>query len=215
MNSFNYIVFDFDGTIADSRSVFILLYNELAHKHGYGILTDENLDELRSLSIPQRCKALGVPLYKIPFIAAAIIKKYKVAVAGLQFNEGMKELLLLLQDNNIRFAVLSSNSKENIAEFFSLNDMAVANIYSSRSVFGKHILINKFLKHKNLKPSEILYVGDELRDVVACHKSGVKVAWVSWGFDTEQSLKNNKPDYHIDSPAQILSLVLAKPVAIV
>lgn len=215
MNSFNYIVFDFDGTIADSRSVFISLYNELAHKHGYGILTEENLDELRSLSIPQRCKALGVPLYKIPFIAAAIIKKYKAAITGLQFNEGMKELLLSLEKNKIKFAVLSSNDKENIQQFFDLNKIAVADIYSSRSVFGKHTLINKFLKQKNLKPSEILYVGDELRDVVACHKSNVKVAWVSWGFDSALSLKNNKPDYHIDSPAQILSLVLAKPVVIV
>lgn len=215
MNSFKYIVFDFDGTIADSRSVFISLYNDLAHKHGYRILTDENLDELRSLSIPQRCKELGVPLYKIPFIASAIIKKYKVAIAGLQFNEGIKELLLSLESNKIKFAILSSNDKENIRQFFDVNKMTVLDIFTSRSIFGKHILLNKFLKQKNLKPSEILYVGDELRDVVACQKSNVKVAWVSWGFDSIQSLKNNKPDYHIDSPAQILSLVLAKPVAIV
>lgn len=215
MNSFKYIVFDFDGTIADSRSVFISLYNELAHKHSYGILTQDNLDELRSLSIPQRCKVLGVPLYKIPFIAAAIIKKYKAAIAGLQFNEGMKEVLFSLESNKISFAVLSSNDKENIQQFFDLNKMTVTDIFSSRSVFGKHIHINKFLKQKNLQPSEILYVGDELRDVIACQKSGVKVAWVSWGFDSAQSLKNNKPDYHIDSPAQIVSLVLSKPVAIV
>jgi len=215
MNNYKYIVFDFDGTIADSRSVFISLYNELAHKYGYGILTEENLDELRSLSIPQRCKVLGVPLYRIPFLASAIIKKYKASVSGLQFNEGMKPLLQSLERNNIRFAVLSSNAKENIEQFFNLNRMAVADIFSYRSVFGKHILINKFLKQKKLKPSEILYVGDELRDVVACHKSAVKIAWVSWGYDSAQSLKNNKPDYHIDSPAQILSLVLAKPVVIV
>ncbi|ALM49638.1 hypothetical protein AMR72_12420 [Flavobacterium psychrophilum] len=215
MNNYKYIVFDFDGTIADSRSVFISLYNELAHKHGYGILTDENLDELRSLSIPQRCKVLGVPLYKIPFIASAIISKYKTSVAGLQFNEGMKQLLQSLERNNIKFAVLSSNAKENIEQFFDLNRLVVADIFSSRSVFGKHILINKFLKKKGLHPSEILYVGDELRDVVACHKSNVKVAWVSWGYDSLQSFKDNKPDYYIDSPAQILSLVLSKPVAIV
>jgi phosphoglycolate phosphatase len=100
----------------------------------------------------------------------------------LQFNEGMKELLLSLAQNNMRFAVLSSNSKSNIEHFFELNKISCKDIFCSRSVFGKHILINKFLKQKNLKPSEILYVGDELRDVIACRKSDVPMAWGKLGI---------------------------------
>lgn len=215
MNPYKFIVFDFDGTIADSRSLFIELYNELALKHDYNLLNEDNLDVLRSISISERCKLLGVPIYRIPFLASTIIKKYKASVPQLQFNEGMKELLLSLGSNHIPCAVLSSNSKENIQKFFELNGIVNSDIFSSRSIFGKHHLINKFLKQKNLKPSDILYVGDELRDVIACRKSGVAVAWVSWGYDSEESLKNNKPDYHIDSPAQILSLVLHKPVVAV
>lgn len=214
MESYKYIVFDFDGTIADSRSVFISMYNELAEKHNYLPMTEDNLQELRAMSITERSKMLGVPLYKIPFLAAAIIKKYKNAVPLLQFNEGMKELLLSLAENKVKFAVLSSNSKSNIQEFFDLNGVKCKHIYSSRSIFGKHILINKFLKEKNLKPSDILYIGDEVRDVVACRKSGVKMAWVSWGYDILQSLVNNKPDYHIDDPAQILSLALGHLVIV-
>lgn len=215
MTPFKYIVFDFDGTIADSRAVFLVLYNEIADKNGYQQLTEENLEEMRGFSIGERCRLLGVPMYRIPFIASAIIKKYKASVPSLQFNEGMKELLLSLAQNNMRFAVLSSNSKSNIEHFFELNKVSCKDVFCSRSVFGKHILINKFLKQKGLKPSEILYVGDELRDVIACRKSGVAVAWVSWGYDSEESITNNRPDYHIDSPAQILSLVLHKPVVIV
>lgn len=215
MTPFKYIVFDFDGTIADSRAVFLTLYNEIAIKNGYHQLTEENLEEMRGISIAERCRLLGVPLYKIPFIASAIIKKYKAAVPSLLFNEGMRELLVSLTENNKPFAVLSSNSKSNIEAFFKINNITNNNVFCSRSVFGKHILINKFLKEKGLKPAEILYVGDELRDVVACRKSGVSIAWVSWGYDSEESLKNNKPDYHIDSPAQILSLVLHKPVVAV
>jgi phosphoglycolate phosphatase len=215
MSPYKFIVFDFDGTIADSRSLFIELYNELALKHDYSLLNDENLDVLRGVSISERCRLLGVPMYRIPFLASAIIKKYKASISRLHFNEGMKELLLSLGSNHIPCAVLSSNSKENIQKFFDLNGMANSDIFSSRSVFGKHRLINKFLKQKKLKPAEILYVGDELRDVIACRKSDVNVAWVSWGYDSEESLNNNKPDYHIDSPAQILSLVLHKPVVAV
>lgn len=215
MNPYKFIVFDFDGTIADSRSLFIELYNEIAFKNNYLPLNEDNLDEIRSLSISERCKILGVPMYKIPFLASTIIRRYKASIPELEFNEGMKELLLSLTDNRIKFAVLSSNSKTNIEQFFRQNKVRCKRIYGSRSLFGKHHLINKFLKEKDVKPSEILYVGDELRDIIACRKSGVDAAWVSWGYDNEKALENNKPDYLIDSPAQILSLVLHKPVVAV
>lgn len=212
MQPYKYIVFDFDGTLVDSRSIFISLYNELAVKHGYALMTEDNLPHLRSLSISERCKYLNVPLYKIPFLVSAIIKKYKDAVPQLEFNKGVEQLLSSLAENNIQYAVLSSNSKKNIAQFFELKGIVNDDICCSRSVFGKHVLLNKFLKEKKLGASEILYVGDELRDVIACRKSGVKVAWVSWGYDNEQVLKNNKPDHVLHDPVDILELALQKPV---
>ena len=214
MQPYKYIVFDFDGTIADSRELFISLYNTLAEKNGYVAMTKDNLQQLRGMSIAQRCKMLNVPLYKIPFIASAIIKQYKGAVTGLEFNPGMKGLLESLIENEVPFAVLSSNSKENIEQFLDYNGIECTDVFSSRSVFGKHILINKFLKYKQLKPEEILYVGDELRDVIACQKCGVPVAWVSWGYDSIESLEKNKPDYQIDNPAQVLALALGQRVIV-
>lgn len=211
MQPYKYIVFDFDGTLVDSRSIFISLYNELAVKHGYTLMTEDNLPHLRSLSISERCKYLNVPLYRIPFMVSAVIKKYKDAVPQLGFNEGVEQMLGSLTENNIQYAVLSSNSKKNIAQFFELQGIVNDNIYCSRSIFGKHVLLNKFLKEKKLEPSEILYVGDELRDVIACQKSNVKVAWVSWGYDDELVLKNNKPDHVLHDPADILELALQKP----
>lgn len=212
MQPYKYIVFDFDGTLVDSRSIFISLYNELAVKHGYALMTEDNLPHLRSLSISERCKYLNVPLYKIPFLVSAVIKKYKDAVPQLEFNKGVEQLLSSLAENNIQYAVLSSNSKKNIAQFFELKGIVNDDIYCSRSVFGKHVLLNKFLKEKKLEASEIFYVGDELRDVIACRKSGVKVAWVSWGYDNEQVFKNNKPDHILHDPVDILELALQKPV---
>lgn len=212
MKPYKYIVFDFDGTLVDSRSIFISLYNELAVKHGYTLMTEDNLPHLRSLSISERCNYLNVPLYRIPFMVSAVIKKYKDAVPQLEFNEGVEQMLISLTENNIQYAVLSSNSKKNIAQFFELQGIVNDNIYCSRSIFGKHVLLNKFLKEKKLEPSEILYIGDELRDVIACQKSKVKVAWVSWGYDDEQALKNNKPDHVLHDPADILKLALQKPI---
>ena len=205
--NYKYIVFDFDGTLVDSRTLFISLYNKLAARKGYTPMTPENLQHLRTLSIPERCRLLGVPIYKIPFLIGPIMKEYGQSIGNLQFNPGVEEMLDTLSQKGIAYAVLSSNSKKNIEAFFSLKGARGANdIFCSRSIFGKHVLLDKFLKAKDLKPAEILYVGDELRDIEACRKTGVPVAWVSWGYDAETAIENDKPDYIIHEPADILSL---------
>jgi len=72
-----YVIFDFDGTLADSKEVFISVYNQIAAKKGYRQIESGNLEYLRSLSIPERCKYLKVPIYRIPFMATEFLSLYK------------------------------------------------------------------------------------------------------------------------------------------
>jgi phosphoglycolate phosphatase len=202
-----YVVMDFDGTIADSKEVVISLYNELAGQKGYKHITAENIEKLRGMGIPGRCKYLGIPLYKIPFIVSAILRDYNHAAGRMQFNGGMKEVLLSLAKKGIPYAILSTNSKKNIEAFFKAQDTEAGVLYCSKSVFGKDILLRRFLKDYKLKAADILYIGDESRDVTACRKTGVKIAWVSWGYDAYASLHNNPPDYVINTPPELLSLI--------
>lgn len=51
-----YIVFDFDGTLVDSQNIFVPIYNQLAEKHGYKTVSEEEIEPLRKLTISERCK---------------------------------------------------------------------------------------------------------------------------------------------------------------
>ncbi|AWH84845.1 HAD family hydrolase [Flavobacterium album] len=204
---YKYIVFDFDGTLVDSRGIFLSLYNALAAKYGYAPMTADNLEYLRGLSIGERCKVLKVPMYRLPFLASAVIKGYKAAIPSLQFNEGMQEMLRSLSAQGMPFAILSSNSKSNIKEFFTLREMAVDAVYTSSKIFGKDKMLQKFLKDKSLDASEILYVGDEARDIIACKKARVKVAWVSWGYDSHAAITGLEPDHIINYPSELLEII--------
>lgn len=204
---FKHIAFDFDGTLVDSRAAFLSLYNEFAAQHGYLPMTPDNIEHLRGLDIAGRCKYLKVPMYKLPFIVAAALKKYKSLLPELEFNEGIKELLETFSAKGMPYTLVSSNSKSNIREFFALQGAPVEDIYTSGKIFGKDKMLKKLLKDKNVHASEILYVGDELRDVIACHKAGVKVAWVSWGYDALAALENNTPDYIIHHPQELHNIL--------
>ena len=205
-----YVIFDFDGTLADSKEVFISVYNQIAAKKGYRQIESGNLQYLRSLTIPERCKYLNVPMYRIPFMATEFLSLYKTELQQVKLIDGIKELLAGLNVIGCQTAIISSNTEQNIARFLLLNNVeSITKIYCKASLFGKDKLIAKFLKKYDLSPNQVLYVGDETRDIVACQKAGVKIAWVEWGYDTKEAATAARPDYLVASPAEILSIVKA------
>ncbi|WP_297332737.1 HAD hydrolase-like protein [Flavobacterium sp.] len=207
MERYKYILFDFDGTVADSKPVVLSVYNELAARRGYTKIEAYNIDKLRSLSIKSRCRELNVPLYKIPFIAAYVIKQYGKSLHQLTFNPGVEDLLGNLTKEGISYAILSTNAVRNISGFFQLQNLSCPEIYTSSKVFGKHRLMKKFLKQKKFQPNEVLYVGDELRDIIACRKCGIPVAWAAWGYDAPEALTANPPDYVLNNPEDLLQII--------
>lgn len=88
-----YIVFDFDGTLVDSQNIFVPIYNQLAEKHGYKAVKEDEIEHLRKLTMPERCKQLNVPLYKLPILALEFYKLYQPAIKDLILFHGMKEVL--------------------------------------------------------------------------------------------------------------------------
>jgi len=203
-----HVVFDFDGTLVDSKGIFLNIYNGMAQQKGYVQMTPDNIEHLRTLSITKRCSYLNIPLYQIPFVAVRFIRKYREAIPLLEFNSGVEGMLKELDKAKVPYSILSSNSHENIAVFFEKKRLRAPDIFCSSNIFGKDRVLAKFLKIKKLDKSDILYVGDELRDVVACRKIGVKIAWVSWGYDSIEALQDHQPDYVIDDPNALCDLVL-------
>ena len=97
------ILFDFDGTLVNSKAILIKLYNEVALQKGYKLLTKDNIEYLHSITIKERCKYLGIPLYKIPFVVNRLIKDLYSSIASLEFQEGVKEVLYNLVENDYSF----------------------------------------------------------------------------------------------------------------
>jgi HAD-hyrolase-like len=54
---------------------------------------------------------------------------------------------------------------------------------------------------------DILFVGDETRDIEACQKVGIRIAAVTWGYNSRRSLVAMKPDFVFDDPQELVSLL--------
>lgn len=93
-----HVVFDFDGTIVESRYLAVELLNQLAEKYGFRKIKEKEFEHFRSLSIMQRCKAIHVPVYVIPIIYSELRRKYQASTSHLQVFMGVKELIRGLKE---------------------------------------------------------------------------------------------------------------------
>jgi len=203
-----YVIFDFDGTIADSGGIAFNAINRMSEKHGFDKLDWAQIDKLRSMTVKERSKYMGVPLYKMPFIAPEFYSYYKEEMIDMGINEGIRELLNKLNEAGYKLAVISSNSEHNIKEFFAKKDIKLfKDIICSKRLFSKDKIVNKFLKHKKLKPSEVIYIGDETRDIEACKKSGIKIIWVDWGLDMREAAEVMNPNYMVSKTEEIYKII--------
>ncbi len=204
-----HVAFDFDGTLADSANVAIASYNEIAGQLGYGKLTPANLQEMRGLSILERCKALGVPAYKLPGLILQVGRVYRKAVHSIGFIEGVPELLRELKGWGLRSVIVSSNEEETIRAFLKHHSAEgwVEDVICSSRIFGKAQLLRTLMKRTRIEPHQLVYVGDEYRDIVASKKAGVRAIAVRWGFDAENRLVESEPDAIATQPAEVADYV--------
>lgn len=75
------------------------------------------------------------------------------------------------------------------------------------SLFGKGSAIKKICKIRGIKTNEVLYIGDEVRDIISTKKIGSKIMSVSWGYNAKERLIKEKPDWIADKPSDILKII--------
>jgi phosphoglycolate phosphatase len=203
------IIFDFDGTIADTVEALVSIANRLAIEFDYIQITPNELTLLRNLTSREIIRYSGVSLLKIPFLFKKVKSELKNKIKELEPISGVKEALIELNQQGYTLGVITSNSQENVTEFLRFHNLnyLFEFLYSGVTIFGKTTIINNVLRQKQLKPETVIYVGDETRDIEAAKKANIKVIAVSWGFNSPEALAKQNPDFLIHHPSELLDVV--------
>jgi phosphoglycolate phosphatase len=204
---FKAVIFDFDGTLADTRHLLYQVYDRLAGKHGYQKFSLAELEAMNSLSIRDRFKKTGVPLFKLPGLTREALAIYGEFISSAAPFPGIPELLRELKSRGLFLSIISSNSAGNINAFLAAHDLALFDrVRSSTGIFGKHRAINRLLGDLGIAKREAVYIGDELRDITACRKVPIPIIAVSWGYDHLSLLREGGPDFLVHHPGEIAPL---------
>lgn len=204
------IVFDFDGTIADTMADIAEIMNELSGEFGFEKVEEKKLKEIKGERSGAAFEKMGISGAKMPLVS----KKIKF-ILGKRMKEikpirGMKETLTRLKEEGYRLGILTSALPRNVSKFLKSHCWNPFDfIYCEDNMFKKDKAMNLLLKKEKLNPEQVFYVGDETRDIEAAKKSGVKTVAVTWGFNNEKILLKEKPDFLIKKPKELLEIFLS------
>ncbi len=204
-----YLVFDFDGTLADSFDAVCRIGLRLAREAGVSPDKPIRPEDFREMTAREIMRELQIPLSKLPGWLHRVRAELKAEVPRLRPFPGIPETVRDLVAAGMVPAVLSSNSAENINAFLRYHGLAreFAHIHTSSRLFGKGRSLKRLLHRQGFPAEETVYAGDEVRDVEAAREAGVRSVAVSWGFNARDLLAAHRPDFLLDEPRQLLDLV--------
>ena len=198
------IIFDLDGTIADS---FDYITDFLAYEKNQQKLDPVQKEQLKGMSMLAIARKLNHRWWGMPMLFLRGRRNMEVTMNKMQPFAGMPELIRKVHAEGHELFIVSSNSVKNIHKFLHHHHLHTyfLEVYGGVSIFGKAPALRQLFKEQNIEAKDAIYVGDELRDIQACKSVGLRIVAVSWGFANKQELENLKPTAIVDSPNDLMS----------
>lgn len=201
-----FLIFDFDGTIADTLDAIVRITNRIAPEYGYSPTTPEKLRYYQSLSTQEMLRQSEIPLFRLPFLLRRVRHEMGAELDTVAIAPHLAPTLRELTAKGHHLMIMSSNSRRNIHYF--LKKHAIEDVFETVQggvgLLSKSRVLKRIVQRGGIDFSQVIYVGDETRDVDASNQVGILVAAVTWGFSSREALAAQDPSFLIDHPRQLI-----------
>ena len=205
---FGLVALDFDGTLADSYAWLVSALNRLAPRYGFRAVSPAEEAELRQLGAAAILRRLDIALWKRPLLARALRRLMAREIHQVRLFPGVADLLCTLGSSGLPLAIVSSNSRGNIAAVLGESQLGLFEcVESGLGLGGKATRLRALRRRYRLEPGRLLYIGDEMRDLQAARAAGAASGAVTWGYNDPSALRTLEPEYLFTQPRDIGRLV--------
>ena len=202
------VIFDFDGTLADTFPWILSILDAVADKYKVKKVERSELETFRTYDAGKLMKLHHVSLWKAAWIARHIRSRMAKDIDQIQLFAGMDGVLNDLVNKGATLALVSSNSLDNVSRVLGLQNAALIKYFECGvSLFGKHPKFNKILRKSGACPEETICIGDEIRDCHAARKSNLAFGAVAWGFTKFEALVAESPQEVFTSVGEIVEKI--------
>ncbi len=188
VGSYRLVIFDFDGTLADSLPWLRNIFGDLAREFGFKNPDARDQERLRRIPPRDAMALLRVSRWKMPFIARRARRRMAAELDAIRPFDGVAEVLERLHQAGVALAVVSSNSLANVQRVLGPTAARVSHWACGSALLGKAAHFRRVLVRSGIPAGQALCVGDEIRDARAARAAGIAFGAVSWGYHALDAL---------------------------
>lgn len=204
------IVFDFDGTIANTLPVMFHSFRQVFKTYDSKEYTDEEIKDMFGPPEPDLIKQNLESDQKEEAIELYFWEYNNNHNQLVEENKKINDMLATLKDRGYKLAIVTGKSKKSF--FISLEKLEMENLFDV-TLTGYDVNnakpdpegIVKALSDLNIKPENAMYIGDSDKDILAGKEAGVSVAGAQWLPEFENSEYSKKPDAVFKHPSELIS----------
>lgn len=210
------VIFDFDGTVADTGEGIIKSLQYSFEKMGREI---PDMSDLKRFIGPpvhySYTHFYGVSEDEVEIYIRKYRERYKEkGIYECRVYDGMRELLCELKSRGVKLGIASSKPEHliySVADYLMITDMfdAIVGVKSdnSRHSTKKDIILEAMEKLGASEKEKVLMVGDRCFDIDGAAEAGVKSCGALWGYGDKEEFLRHNADMMAENPLDVLNFV--------
>jgi phosphoglycolate phosphatase len=208
------IIFDFDGTLADTLKGILETINKMLEHFGFAKVAESAIYPLSGIPLKEQLMLLiNVDEQKAEEMAKFYRDIYgKIAPNTVKLFSGVEETLHKLKEMEMLLAIASSKkyaSLKLLLDSLQISDYfcCVLGADSVENAKPHPEILQRILSEYNISNSEALFVGDSIFDIQMGKSAGVRTCAVTYGAGTQEALLKETPDFMINDFHELLKIV--------
>lgn len=207
---YDYLIFDFNGTLYDDVDVCLDIENSMMKEFGIETMNKEKYLSLFQFPIINYYKALGFDFDKYDFktVAYDFVKRYMDLVPTIGLNKNVERTLKELKARGYHLIMLSATKESMLLkqlEYFDINKyfdeiLGIDNVYAKSKVS----IAKNFVERNH--PKSILMIGDTDHDLEVSNEINAEIIFVSFGHQSKERLEKHHK-LMIDDFADLLTIL--------
>ena len=211
------VFFDLDGTLADTAPDLVAATNQLLSARNLPLKPYEQLRPCASAGARGLIGgAFGIDTKHPDFIALRdeFFANYEKALfVHSKLFEGMEHLLNQLESAQLPWGIVTNKSERftnPLIELMGLSQRSISTVSGDTTPYSKPHPepILHAARIANLDPNKSIYVGDDIRDIIAGKAAGMKTVAAAYGYcGCEEPPEAWGADFIIQTPQELFQII--------
>lgn len=212
-NNVKAVLFDLDGTLANTLEDLYLATNYSLNKYHYKEIKKEDFRHIIGNGVVnQITKACPKDVSNINLVLETYKDYYiKHSTDHIYIYDGIYDVLKKLKEKNIKLGIVTNKFNEAVIKIYEEYFKDYMDFYLGESPnMNKKPAPDMLLyacKKLNVEKDEIIYVGDSEVDIKTCENLSVKILSALWGYRTKEELIKNNAKILLEKPIDILNYI--------